>query len=39
MSEVQIQNMRNELLSLGLTEDKVDVFIAEVKAAGETAQG
>ena len=34
MSEKQVQNMKEALLALGMTEDKVDAYLAEVKAAG-----
>ena len=34
MSDKQVQNMKEALLALGMTEDKVDAYIAEVKAAG-----
>ena len=34
MNDKQVQNMKEALLALGMTEDKADAYIAEVKAAG-----
>ena len=34
MSEQQAQVMREELLALGMSEDKVDAYMAAVESAG-----
>lgn len=35
MSEQQVRTMREELLALGMTEEKVEAYMAEVEAAAK----